>query len=181
IQSRLLSWKNHSNPPPIVSPATTCSQNPNGLDSPASIVRPTNRIRSPAPGVTIAVQLPPPDTRSVAKYQADPARKKTMNGKRKTASAKEEAKTAKSSRTSSAKWKPRKPTLTSSSQPNQLQREPTTTTAASTAVIASRPAVTGCPASFAPKATTTLTARTNSARRTKPAAPWSFASTPSSA
>src|SRR4029453_9188813 len=71
IQSNLLSWKNQTRPPPIVRPAATWSQKPYGRDGPSSTAIAAIRKASPTAIVTIAVQSPPPEMRSVTKNQIE--------------------------------------------------------------------------------------------------------------
>ncbi len=71
IQSNVPSWKNQTRPPPIVRPAATWSQKPYGRDGPSSTAIPASRKASPTAIVTIAVQSPPPEMRSVTKNQIE--------------------------------------------------------------------------------------------------------------
>ena len=59
----------------MVSPAATWSQKPNGLDGPSSTAMPAMRKTRPTAIVTIALQLPPFEMRSVTKNQLETARK----------------------------------------------------------------------------------------------------------
>jgi hypothetical protein len=96
--------------------------------------------------VTIADQSPPPESKSVTKYQEALATTKTSSGKRKACSATAAATTVRSSSTSSQKWKPLKlGSASSGSQPNQSNTAPTKTTNAATELRAKRPAVTKWP------------------------------------
>src|SRR5436305_1657636 len=106
-QSQSPSWKNQSRPPPMVVPATTWSQKPVTRESPASMLTATPRRRTPYAIVTIAVQSPPPEIRSVTKNQVLAAAAKTSSGKRKVRHATKDATTAASSSTSTQNRKPR--------------------------------------------------------------------------
>ena len=144
IQSNRPSWKNQRSPPPIVSPAATWSQKPNGLDGPSSTAMAARRKTSPTAIVTIADQSPPPEMRSVTKNQLEAASSNTSSGNSKSRSATTEATMATSSSTSSQKRKPSKtpPSSVSGSQPNHSRIEPKNTTNATTPLVASNPAVT---------------------------------------
>src|SRR4051812_31713122 len=171
IQSNVLSWKNQSRPPPMVRPAATCSQNPYGLEGPSSTAIPARTNARPTTIVTVADQLPPPETRSVTKNHNDAASRATRRGKRKILSATAEATIAATSRAISQNRKPLNAESVSGNQPAQSSSAPSRKMNETTELSASRPAVTSRAARFAAEARAVTATKTMSAHRATPAEP----------